>query len=292
LDSVTPWRDVVDQLRPFWLLLGAYRLGEGVHAVNVDLGDEIEAKAKTKTNAASWFRARALRYLKAALGRDVELLLVAEDGVEEGEKTGRLHFHGLLLVTEIEAKAARKALRLAAGEWDPRSRRHQVKTEPVPDVGFASYSAKCLALARPGRKPIPGSRKVTFLGRGISATKRPTDASINTYQKCSDLMVGKPVPAAAPVEDTSVLIEHSAGLAPATPKHFEMTPCPHPRRRRLSAPRYIRRVDQRGPRCFRLRSQMSSMQTFTKGRTSWATPPPACSMPSLAGIRVSGAGPP
>ena len=116
------------------------------------------------------------------LGRHVEFVLVPED-----DENGRLHLHGEFQISVEEAEAARKAMRVALGEWPaekdrPRGcpawvpnmpRQHQVKTEPEPDHGHSCYITKDFWRS-PDRLHIKlfAAMRVGFDCKPLSATKR------------------------------------------------------------------------------------------------------------------------
>jgi hypothetical protein len=64
----------------------------------------------------------------------------------------RLHIHGELQINANQAEAARKALRLAAGEWDT-VRQHQAHTKIEPSVVWSNYCAKDHWRVRPYTHP-------------------------------------------------------------------------------------------------------------------------------------------
>jgi len=60
----------------------------------------------------------------------------------------RLHVHGELGIAQHEAEIARKALRLAGGEW-AQVRQHQAKTKSEPSLPWANYCGKASIFIRP-----------------------------------------------------------------------------------------------------------------------------------------------
>ena len=60
----------------------------------------------------------------------------------------RLHVHGEFQIAEHEAEIARKALRLAGGEW-VEVRQHQAKTRSEPSLPWANYCGKASIFIRP-----------------------------------------------------------------------------------------------------------------------------------------------
>lgn len=93
---------------------------------------------------ANWLGRRIARQLEEALGRPVLFF----GSLEEDGRRG-LHIHGEIAINDNELKAARRALRLAGGEWK-KVRQHQVHTHRYsPDEGWASYCGKGLHMASP-----------------------------------------------------------------------------------------------------------------------------------------------
>lgn len=89
-----------------------------------------------EAQAAGWLSKRIARRLQAALGREVDCWFALEISQRR-----RLHLHGELQIELHEAEAARKALRLAAGEWE-KVRQHQAHLKEKPTVVWTSYSTK------------------------------------------------------------------------------------------------------------------------------------------------------
>jgi hypothetical protein len=131
------WRDTSDILRVHYLHLALAELGP-VYSFSLNLHPDVEAKARVQKASLDWIHRRMARRLDQALGRKVEFFPVLE---ETPNRTRRLHLHGELQVSPEEVKAARKALRLAGGEWEE-VRQHQAHTDEMPDEGWAGYIAK------------------------------------------------------------------------------------------------------------------------------------------------------
>lgn len=151
-----PWRDLSDVAAIEWFHSGMRSSGPYM-AFTLNLSPEVEQQARSEPRAADWFSKRIARNLRAALGRKVEFWF----GFELSEAR-RLHLHGELQIAGDEAKAARKALRLAGGEW-VEVRQHQAKTKDAPSLPWAFYTAKEFNLIRPRtgrlgevRRPING----------------------------------------------------------------------------------------------------------------------------------------
>lgn len=130
------WRDVSPWLRTTYFHHAAHNLGT-VHAFTLRLRHDVEEKARAQFSAASWLQKRLVNALSAALGRPVDFWFVLENG-----RTGRdLHLHGELVVGIEQVETARKALRLAAGEWTT-TRQHQAHTRLNPDEAWVGYVMK------------------------------------------------------------------------------------------------------------------------------------------------------
>lgn len=137
-----PWRDLSDPARLEWFHHALRSLGP-VEAFTLDLSREVEIQAKNAPSTVGWLSRRIARRLKQALTRKVDCWFTLEVTAHH-----RLHLHGELQITPKEAKAARKALRLAAGEWEL-VRQHQAHTRKGPSVVWANYSAKRWNFLRP-----------------------------------------------------------------------------------------------------------------------------------------------
>ena len=108
--------------------------------MNLNLGDEIMEQALSKGADAKRFLSQRLsRHLERALGRRIEFWFVLE--ISE-PPANRLHLHGEIDCSATEAKAVRKALRAAGGEWAIGARQRQVKLDASPDEGCVGYAFK------------------------------------------------------------------------------------------------------------------------------------------------------
>jgi hypothetical protein len=170
------WRDVSDTLHIHYLHLALETLGP-VHGFTLRLDDAVEAQAAAQPDALGWLGRRIARRLQAALGRSVQCYCVLEQ-----DDRRKLHVHGEMGVTDPNGIAvkrdrakARKALRLAGGEW-PTLRQFQarVPTE-APDSGWSGYLAKDFAffgpIVRPWLNTVGSSYAPGFSGDQISRTK-------------------------------------------------------------------------------------------------------------------------
>ena len=128
------WRDLSDQWRLEWFHHGL-RSGGASMAFSLNLSPDVEQQTRQQGSSAGWLSKRIARRLKDALGRRVDFWFAFE--VERG----RLHIHGEIQIAEIDSKAARKALRLAGGEWTI-ARQYQSHTAGDPSVVWTGYTAK------------------------------------------------------------------------------------------------------------------------------------------------------
>lgn len=148
------WRDVSDTLHVHYLHLALTVLGP-VHTFSLRLDGPVEAQALSKPDALGWLSRRIARRLKAALGHLVECYCVLEQ-----DDDGKLHLHGEFNITGPNSNSvkrdrakARKALRLAGGEW-PKARQFQAKVPAeAPDSGWAGYLSKEFAFFGPIVRP-------------------------------------------------------------------------------------------------------------------------------------------
>lgn len=136
------WRDLSDVASLEWFHYALLATGP-VTGFTLNLSPAVEAQARKEPNASKWLSQRIARRLKDALGRKVVFWFAFEASDKR-----RLHTHGELQIAGHEAEAARKALRLAGGEWDD-VRQHQAKTKEEPSVVWTNYSAKHEIFIRP-----------------------------------------------------------------------------------------------------------------------------------------------
>lgn len=147
-----PWRDLTFWFQAVHLHDAGSRLGT-VHSFSLNLRPDIEKLARKQPSAASWLHKRIQLELKAAYGRKVECWFV----IEAAQSLKRLHVHGEVILPDMDATLARKALRKAGGEW-AQVRQHQCHTSEFPDDGWVSYALKDLAWnsARSRNAPFRG----------------------------------------------------------------------------------------------------------------------------------------
>ncbi|TGS92708.1 hypothetical protein EN814_24000 [Mesorhizobium sp. M2D.F.Ca.ET.171.01.1.1] len=129
------WRDLADPSRLEWFHHAARHSGP-LQAFTLQLSADTEALARGAKSTAGWLSKRITRRLRDLLARDVDCWFALEMSPRR-----RLHLHGELQIAPGEAEVARKALRLAAGEWD-KVRQHQAYLKDRPSVVWTNYSAK------------------------------------------------------------------------------------------------------------------------------------------------------
>jgi hypothetical protein len=170
------WRDVSDTLHIHYLHLALEKLGP-VHGFSLRLHAPVEAQAAAQPDALGWLSRRIARRLQDALGRPLQCYCVLEQ-----DDRRKLHVHGEFNIAEHNSIAvkrdrakARKALRLAGGEW-PTLRQFQAHVPPdAPDSGWSGYLAKDFAffgpIARPWLTSVGSTYAPGFNGDQISRTK-------------------------------------------------------------------------------------------------------------------------
>ena len=168
------WRNVSEPLRAVYAHEGLLEIGK-VFSFTVRLRTDIEELARSKPSALAWLQKRVAKELRKAVGAPVSFYLTAE---ADGDKA--LHIHGeLALAADLATDPdllieVRRALRLAAGEWEEKKRQFQVKMKPDPDDGWTSYAAKDFRFATPFMRKFlnaSGSRyRITFPGPVLSIT--------------------------------------------------------------------------------------------------------------------------
>lgn len=166
------WRDLSDVAAMGWYH-HAIRLSGPSTAFTLNLSPAVEGQARNQPNAAKWLSRRIARRLKEGLGRRVAFWFAFEVTVHH-----RLHVHGELQVAAGDLDAARKALRLAAGEWE-NVRQHQAKTREDPSVVWTNYSAKDHWRVRPYTHPRLANISRPIKGDWLFATN-PVRALANT----------------------------------------------------------------------------------------------------------------
>lgn len=151
-----PWSNLSDQAAAEWYHYGLKSAG-ALCSFTLNLSEEVEKKTRSEAKSADWLAKRISRRLRAALGRKVDFWFAFETSDKR-----RLHIHGEIQISGEEKARARKALRLAGGEWNE-VRQHQCKTDDQPSVVWANYCMKRCIFMRPkkGRlatleRPISG----------------------------------------------------------------------------------------------------------------------------------------
>jgi hypothetical protein len=174
--SPADWRDVSDTLHVHYLHLALTALGP-VHYFSLRLDHPVAAQALSKPDALGWLSRRIARRLKAALGRLIECYCVLEQ-----DDSGELHVHGEFIITgpnsttiRRDRAKARKALRLAGGEWT-KARQFQADVPAeAPDSGWPGYLSKEFAffgpIIRPWLTSIGSNYAPGFNGDQVSRTE-------------------------------------------------------------------------------------------------------------------------
>ncbi|MER9763706.1 hypothetical protein [Mesorhizobium sp. M0138] len=134
-DVPAVWRDLSDVYRLEWFHHALRHTGP-VHAFTLNLSPEIDQLTRAKPSAVKWLSRRIARQLKLALERPIDFWFAVE--VTETGQPRRLHCHGELQIAPGDSVCARKALRIAGGEWDD-ARQFQADTIPAPDVVWSHY---------------------------------------------------------------------------------------------------------------------------------------------------------
>ncbi|WP_265519486.1 hypothetical protein [Nitratireductor luteus] len=140
--KAAPWRDLSDEASLEWFHY-ATRASGPFSTFTLRLDADTEAKVRNAASSAGWLSKRIARRLKEALGRTVPFWFGFEVNAEDN-----LHAHGELTIAEDELPAARKALRLAGGEW-AEVRQHQAHTKQQPSAVWSFYAAKQAIFMRP-----------------------------------------------------------------------------------------------------------------------------------------------
>jgi hypothetical protein len=167
-------------LKAEYLMLALRERGP-IHSFTLNLGQDIEALACEDRRSGDFLRRRIQHHLKALLGRTVEFFFVIEEA-----DFRRVHLHGCLGISALEAKTARLALRKAGGEWEV-ARQRQSHTEAEPDSKWNSYITldcyrttefmRALALKCPNPRPM-----TKFNGPPLFATRFLAKKSVDLYK--------------------------------------------------------------------------------------------------------------
>ncbi|MEO9335954.1 hypothetical protein ABFT80_00775 [Mesorhizobium sp. SB112] len=183
------WRDLSDVAALEWFH-HALRSSGPLYAFTLNLDEATEAKVRAHPSSADWLGKRIARYLNNLNGRKVDFWFV----FELSEKR-RLHIHGELQIAPDEEHAARKACRLAGGEWQE-VRQHQAKTRHAPTVVWANYCAKHSIYMRPLTGRLKGMITRPVNGDWIYATKTVRSQADRIYsdrrKQVIDMMKTKP----------------------------------------------------------------------------------------------------
>ncbi|TIL46130.1 hypothetical protein [Mesorhizobium sp.] len=177
-DMPAVWRDLSDVSRLEWFHHSLRHTGP-VHAFTLNLSPEIDRLARTKSSAVKWLSRRIALQLKLALGRPIDFWFAVE--VTETGQPRRLHCHGELQIASSDSVCARKALRIAGGEWNG-ARQFQADTVPAPDVVWSHYvlGLSILSGVVPYRGRFKGLRR-PIMGDWFAATNAVRSMSSSLY---------------------------------------------------------------------------------------------------------------
>lgn len=183
------WRDTTDQLKTLYLHMALAHLGP-VHSFSCNMNGKIEALCRSKNAPVSWLHDRVRTELQEALGRSVELFFVLE---ETDDRNRRLHIHGEFQIVPEEARAARRALRRACGEW-AKVRQHQAYTEANPDECWAPYATKhawkAIPRARAWLDTMNAPIRLRFDGGVLAKTHGITRLARELYEDDRAFVIG------------------------------------------------------------------------------------------------------
>jgi hypothetical protein len=132
-----PWRFLSDQAKIHLAVDALLEDGSCPFALTVNLNPQLAERAATDLD---WLRRRFALELKRKLGRNVPLVLT----FQQRSAAGRLHVHGALdAKDEHEVDLIKKALKVAAGNWDSHGWRCcQVHTQPLYSDRWSGYITK------------------------------------------------------------------------------------------------------------------------------------------------------
>jgi hypothetical protein len=192
--SPAEWRDVSDTLHVHYLHLALTLLGP-LHGFSLRLHASVEAQALAKPDALGWLSRRIARRLLERLGHLVECYCVLEQ-----DDRRELHLHGEFNITNLNSTTvlrdrakARKALRLAGGEWS-NNRQFQANVPAgAPDSGWPGYLSKDFAffgpIVRPWLTSVGSNYAPSFKGDQISRTKALGALAETIYNEHRELVM-------------------------------------------------------------------------------------------------------
>ena len=142
------------------------------HAFTLNLSPEIEATARAHGDPIAYIAKRVNCYLATS-----ELAGVPYSMVIESSPAGRLHVHGVILMTDTDPAGLKSALSRAGGKISGHAGSRQVKLVPIDNPeGWASYTAKDrrdTAKVLPGKRLVSLSRTMTQLARATHEAPLP-----------------------------------------------------------------------------------------------------------------------
>ncbi|MBL0937167.1 MAG: hypothetical protein IBJ07_20705 [Rhizobiaceae bacterium] len=172
-------RDLSDEARLEWFH-HALRASGSVYSFTVNLSAHVSDIAKTKASAARWLQDRIAKRLNEAFGYTPDFWFV----IEESDRH-ILHLHGEIGIGDDPAllRNARKAFRLACGEWET-TRQHQAHTHPEPDVWWSNYVSKDAWKMKPPSPRMPFQRRRPISGDWYAATGDLRTRAGKLYDEC------------------------------------------------------------------------------------------------------------
>jgi len=163
------WRDLSVMFKAIYWHHAAASLGT-VHAFTLNLRPDVEVLIRKRPSAANEMLRRISRELAKTFPGHESAFWFALETTDHR----RLHLHGEIVTDDPEL--ARKALRLAGGEWEE-TRQHQAHTRAEPDEGWVSYALTLFGLHRKHR--LLASRG--FNGNPFACTRNLTRLAETLY---------------------------------------------------------------------------------------------------------------
>lgn len=165
------WRDLSPWFSALYQHHAAQSLGTA-YSFTLNLRPDIEGLARSQPSAATWLRKRIRHHLSKAMPDEEPTFWFALEATD----LRRLHLHGEIVTSDPEK--ARKALRLAAGEWEA-VRQHQAHTHLDPDEGWVGYCFTLYGLHQKGRHATSRG----FSGHPFACTQNLSRIARQLYEK-------------------------------------------------------------------------------------------------------------
>lgn len=164
------WRDLSAWFTALYQHHAAQSLGP-VYSFTLNLRPDVEEMIRSKPSAATEILKRIRRNLLKAIPDAEPTFWFALETTDRR----RLHLHGEIVTSDPEK--ARKALRLAGGEWEA-TRQHQAHTQESPDAGWIGYCLTLYGWLQKGR--FEASRG--FSGHPYACTQNLTRIARQLYE--------------------------------------------------------------------------------------------------------------